>query len=101
MLLSMAKFSVNLPEPIYQSLMQWAEHEGRTKGNLAAFLLEAAVRLRYPREHPPTFEAYPPGMATEAHTATKDTGVLQRAMEGDKEAIAQLKGIVEVLSRQE
>ena len=56
----MAKYSVNLPDEIYDSLCQWAEAEGRNKGSLSAFLLESAVRLRYPEKHPPRFFVYPP-----------------------------------------
>lgn len=49
---SMAKFTVNLPEGINDALQRWADSEGRPKANLAAFLLELAVRNKYPEEFP-------------------------------------------------
>ncbi|NJN48629.1 MAG: hypothetical protein HC805_00965 [Alkalinema sp. RL_2_19] len=48
----MAKFTVNLPEGINEALQRWADSEGRPKANLAAFLLELAVRNKYPDEFP-------------------------------------------------
>lgn len=94
----MAKFSVNIPEPIYESLVEWAEDEGRNKGNLAAFLLEAAVRLRYPRRHPPTFNTYPPNIIGPDNVTGVDTDLLQKAVSGDKQALATLKAVVDALT---
>lgn len=47
------RFSVTLPDGIGEDLQRWAESEGRAKANLAAFLLELAVRQRFPERYPP------------------------------------------------
>lgn len=49
----MAKFSVNVPDEIGNDLQRWASEEGRPRANLAAFLLELAVRQKYPDKYPP------------------------------------------------
>ena len=49
----MSKFSVNIPDEVATDLQQWADEEGRPRENLAAFLLELAVRQKYPEKYPP------------------------------------------------
>jgi hypothetical protein len=49
----MAKFSINVPEQIGEDLQRWADEEGRPRANLAAFLVELAVRQKYPEKYPP------------------------------------------------
>jgi hypothetical protein len=50
---NMAKFSVNVPDEIGEDLQRWADQEGRPRANLAAFLVELAVRQKYPEKYPP------------------------------------------------
>jgi CopG-like RHH_1 or ribbon-helix-helix domain, RHH_5 len=50
---NMAKFSVNVPDQIGEDLQRWADEEGRPRANLAAFLIELAVRQKYPDKYPP------------------------------------------------
>ncbi|PSN19663.1 hypothetical protein C7271_06215 [filamentous cyanobacterium CCP5] len=51
------RFTVTLPDGVGADLQRWADSEGRAKANLASFLLELAVRQRYPEKYPPkTFE---------------------------------------------
>ncbi len=38
------KFSVNVPDAIYEQLEQWADEQGRSSSNLAAFLIEMGIR---------------------------------------------------------
>ncbi len=38
------KFSVNVPDAIYEQLEQWADEQGRSSANLAAFLIEMGIR---------------------------------------------------------
>lgn len=47
------RFSITLPEEIAADLKIWAESEGRNKANLAGFLVETAVRQRFPDKYPP------------------------------------------------
>ena len=48
------RFTVNVPAVIGDALERWAESEGRKKASLAAFLIELAVRQKYPDEFPPS-----------------------------------------------
>jgi CopG-like RHH_1 or ribbon-helix-helix domain, RHH_5 len=52
------KFSVSLPGDIANDLERWAILEGRNRGNLAAHLLESAVRIRFPEKY--LLTGYPP-----------------------------------------
>ena len=52
------KFSVSLPGRIVTDLEQWARSEGRNRGNLAAHLLEMAVRIRFSDKY--ELPGYPP-----------------------------------------
>ena len=47
------KFSITVPDEIEADLQQWADFEGRPKANLAAFIVEMAVKARYPDKYPP------------------------------------------------
>ncbi|MEM9216497.1 MAG: hypothetical protein AAGD25_19385 [Cyanobacteria bacterium P01_F01_bin.150] len=47
------KFSITVPDEIEADLQQWADFEGRPKANLAAFIVEMAVKSRYPDKYPP------------------------------------------------
>lgn len=38
------KFSVTVPDVIYEQLEQWADEQGRPAANLAAFLIETGIR---------------------------------------------------------
>jgi hypothetical protein len=50
---NMSKFSINVPDEVSTDLQRWADEEGRPRANLAAFLLELAVRQKYPEKYPP------------------------------------------------
>jgi hypothetical protein len=50
---NMAKFSINVPNEIGEDLVRWAAEEGRPRANWAAFLIELAVRQKYPEKCPP------------------------------------------------
>ena len=57
------RFSVTLPDEVSADLKAWAESEGRNKANLAGFLIETAVRQRFPEKYPPLtvgFSSQPP-----------------------------------------
>lgn len=43
---------VTLPDGLHSDLEQWAEEESRPTANLAAFLLEQAIRFKYPEKYP-------------------------------------------------
>jgi hypothetical protein len=43
---------VTLPDHLHAALEQWAEEETRPTANLAAFLLEQAIRAKYPERYP-------------------------------------------------
>ncbi|MEO0867559.1 MAG: hypothetical protein AAFY17_03735, partial [Cyanobacteria bacterium J06642_11] len=43
-------FSVTVPDKVAKALSRWADSSGRTRGNLAGFLLEWAARSKYPSE---------------------------------------------------
>jgi predicted DNA-binding protein len=38
------KFSVTVPDQIFELLEEWAEEQGRPTANLAAYLIEAGIR---------------------------------------------------------
>lgn len=40
----MKRFMVTLPDALYMELQDWAKSEGRPTANLAAFLIEQAIR---------------------------------------------------------
>jgi len=45
--------TIVLPAAIYDALGDWADEEGRATANLAAFLIEQAVRIKYSGKFPP------------------------------------------------
>ncbi len=45
--------TIVLPDKVFESLEHWADDEGRATANLAAYLVEQAVRVRFPEEFPP------------------------------------------------
>lgn len=49
----MGRFSVNLPDTLDDDLQRWADEESRPKANLAALLIELAIRQKYPDKYPP------------------------------------------------
>lgn len=44
--------TIVLPDKIFADLEKWADEEGRPTANLAAFLVEQAVRAKYPSDYP-------------------------------------------------
>ncbi len=54
------RVTVTLPDAVFEDLEQWADSEGRPTANLAAFLIETAVKeakekskIPPPKESPP------------------------------------------------
>ncbi len=47
------RFSVTLADSLAADLQQWADEEGRAKANLASFLIELAIRQKFPDKYPP------------------------------------------------
>ena len=47
------RFSVTLADGLAADLQQWANEEGRAKANLASFLIELAIRQKFPEKYPP------------------------------------------------
>ena len=45
--------TIVLPRMVYEALEEWADSEGRATANLAAFMVEQAVRARFPDRFPP------------------------------------------------
>ncbi len=52
MLLMSKRTTIVLPDKIFADLEKWADEEGRPTANLAAFLVEQAVRAKYPDDYP-------------------------------------------------
>jgi predicted DNA-binding protein len=46
--------TITLPDSIYDDLEKWAESEGRPTANLAAFLVEIAVKQKFSEKYLPT-----------------------------------------------
>ncbi len=49
--------TIVLPDKVFEDLERWADEEGRPTANLAAFLVEQSVRLKYPSDYPSAFKA--------------------------------------------
>ncbi|MFQ3619278.1 MAG: hypothetical protein SNJ50_21530 [Cyanobacteriota bacterium] len=47
------RIMVTLPDSIAADLEKWADQEGRPTANLAAFLIEQAVRVKFDEKYPP------------------------------------------------
>lgn len=45
--------TIVLPDKVFDSLEIWAEEEGRATANLAAYLVEQAIRAKFPEQFPP------------------------------------------------
>jgi hypothetical protein len=45
--------TIVLPDKVFDSLEEWAEDEGRATANLAAYLVEQAIRAKFPERFPP------------------------------------------------
>jgi hypothetical protein len=45
--------TITLPDKVFDHLEQWADDEGRPTANLAAFLIEQAIRAKFPEEYSP------------------------------------------------
>lgn len=43
--------TITLPDSIFDDLEKWAEDEGRPTANLAAFLVEIAVKQHHPEKY--------------------------------------------------
>ncbi len=48
--------TIVLPRAVYEALEEWADSEGRATANLAAFMVEQAVRARFPNRFPPRIQ---------------------------------------------
>lgn len=46
------RFTVTLPDAVFEDLEKWAGSEGRPTANLAAYLIEQAVRAWLPARYP-------------------------------------------------
>ena len=49
--------TITLPDGIFDDLDRWAEREGRPTANLAAFLVEVAVKQKFSDKYPELSEA--------------------------------------------
>ncbi|WP_414553536.1 ribbon-helix-helix domain-containing protein [Anabaena sp. CCY 0017] len=47
--------TIVLPDVVYEDLQIWADEEGRATANLVAFLVEQAVRAKFPSKYPPGY----------------------------------------------
>lgn len=48
--------TIVLPDAVYEDLQLWADEEGRATANLVAFLVEQAVRAKFPSKYPPAYK---------------------------------------------
>ncbi|BAY27540.1 hypothetical protein NIES2100_73650 [Calothrix sp. NIES-2100] len=46
------KTTIVVPDAIYADLITWATEEGRPTANLCAFIIETAIRNRFPEKYP-------------------------------------------------
>jgi len=44
------KFSITVPDQIFELLAQWADEQGRPTANLAAYLVESGLRAAIDKE---------------------------------------------------
>lgn len=49
--------TITLPDGIFDDLENWADKEGRPTANLAAFLVELAVKQRFAEKYPEMSES--------------------------------------------
>ena len=57
----MARLTVTIPDLVSDDLQRWADLEGRTKAGLTSYVIEAAVRDKFPENYPPP-DAYKKGL---------------------------------------
>ncbi len=50
------KITIVVPSSIHDDLTAWAEEEGRALANLASYLLEQALRAKFPKKYPPAIK---------------------------------------------
>ena len=48
--------TIVLPDAVYEDLQLWADEEGRATDNLVAFLVEQAIRAKFPSKYPPAYK---------------------------------------------
>ena len=48
------RIMVTLPDSVAADLEKWADEEGRPTANLAGYLLEYAIRVKFPEKYPVT-----------------------------------------------
>jgi hypothetical protein len=48
--------TITLPAAIFEAMEEWADQEGRPTANLAAYLIEQSVRIKYPDRFPPKIQ---------------------------------------------
>lgn len=47
----MKRTTITLPDEIYEDAIRWADLEGRPTANLISFLVETAVKKRFPEKY--------------------------------------------------
>lgn len=50
------KITTVVPDAIYEDFAAWAKEEGRALSNLTAFILDQALRAKYPKKYPSPIE---------------------------------------------
>lgn len=50
------KITIVVPGAIHDDLSVWADEEGRPLANLASYLLEQALRAKFPKKYPPAIK---------------------------------------------
>lgn len=48
--------TISLPASVFEAMEEWADSEGRPTANLAAYLIEQSVRIKYPERFPPKIQ---------------------------------------------
>jgi hypothetical protein len=48
--------TITLPASVFEAMEEWADQEGRPTANLAAYLIEQSVRIKYPDRFPPKIQ---------------------------------------------
>ena len=48
--------TITLPALVFEAMEEWSEEEGRATANLAAYLIEQSVRIKYPDRFPPKIQ---------------------------------------------
>jgi CopG-like RHH_1 or ribbon-helix-helix domain, RHH_5 len=66
------RINVTLPDSVVEDLEYWADAQGRSLANLAAFILESSVK-KAKENGEPQFEHYPPKLLR--FSPDKDSGV--------------------------